>query len=221
MIKQLIFILITVVLVGELKAQKDPEAKSLLDKVSQKTLSYKTIQAKFEYLYENIAENTQEKFAGQLDIKGKKFRIDVDNTITLCDGKNRWVYLTESNEATITKIETSDNDAPEDRFLSDPLSIFLAYNEGFKYRLDGTETIGDKEYTVVELSPEDIKKPYFKIRYWVTPENDLYMVKYFRKDGTRLTLTIKEMKTNLKTSDDFFEFNQKQYKDVEIIDMRE
>jgi outer membrane lipoprotein-sorting protein len=219
--KKINVLLILLSLVFSGFAQKEPEAKELFDQVSKKALAYKNIHAKFEYLYENKAENKSETYNGELYIKGKKFKIDVDKTITFCDGKNRWVYLTESNEATITKVESKPDDAPEDRFLNDPLSLFLLYREGFKYRLDEPETIENKTYQVAELSPEDIKKPYFKIRYWFTQSNDLYMVKYFQKDGTRLTLTFTGIGTNEKPDESFFTFDEKKYKDVEIIDMRE
>ena len=216
-----ILILPFILLVCVCYAQKEPEAKELFDQVSKKVMAYKNMHAKFEYLFENTAENKTENYYGELYIKDRMFKIDVDQTITFCDGKSRWVYLTESNEVTITKVETDANDAPEDRFLSDPLSLFLLYREGFKYRLDEAETIDNKTYTITELSPEDIKKPYFKIKYWFTAENDLYKVMYFQKDGTRLTLTLTNLKTNEKLDESFFNFDAKNFKDVEVIDMRE
>lgn len=201
-------------------AQKDPEAKTLLDKTALKASQYKNICADFDYLYENLADGKNETYSGHLIIKGKKFRMDVDNTTTFCDGQNRWVYLAESNEVTISQIETSADDAPEDKFMTDPLSLYTIYKDGFKYVLGDTEEIGGKSMQIVELAPENIKKPYFKIKYWITPDNNLYQIKCFQKDGTRYTLTLSKFATNQKIDESSLNFDAKKHPGVEIIDMR-
>ena len=55
--------------------------------------------------------------------------------------------------------------------MSDPLSLYTFYRNGFKYIMGDTEEIGGKTMQIVELAPENIKKPYFKIKYWFTPTN--------------------------------------------------
>lgn len=201
-------------------AQKDPEAKDLLDKAAQKVSTYKNISTSFDYTFENLADGKSESYSGKLLIKGKKFRMDVDNTVTFSDGKTRWVYLTESNEVTISPIETSSEDAPEDLFLSDPLSLYTIHNHKFKYVMGDIEEINGKTMQIVELAPEDIKKPYFKIKYWFTPDNNLYQIKCFQKDGTRYTLTLSKFDTNQKIDESSLNFDVKEYPGVEIIDMR-
>ena len=202
-------------------AQKDPEAKTLLDKAAKQAAGYKTISAAFDCVYENLAEEKSENYNGTLQLKGNRFRIDIDKTITFCDGKNRWAYLTESNEVTISKIEASNDDAPEDRFMSDPMSLYTIYRTGFKYVMGDTEEIGGKTMQIVEISPENIKKPYFKIKYWFTPNNDLYQIKCFQKDGTRFTLTLTKFTTNQKIDDAALNFDAKKFPGVEVIDMRD
>ncbi len=201
-------------------AQKDPEAKTLLDKAAQKVSTYKNISTSFDYTFENLADEKNETYSGHLIIKGKKFRMDVDNTTTFSDGQTRWVYLDESNEVTISQIETSADDAPEDKFMTDPLSLYTVYKDGFKYVLGDTEEIGGKTMQIVELAPENIKKPYFKIKYWITPDNDLYQIKCFQKDGTRYTLTLSKFTVNQKIDESNLNFDAKKHPGVEIIDMR-
>lgn len=202
-------------------AQKDPEAKELLDKVAEQIFSYKNITTDFDYLFENLAEEKSESYSGKLVIKGKKFRMDVDKTITFSNGKQRWVYLIDNNEVTISNIEISDDDSPEDRFMTDPLSLFTIYRDRFKYLLGDQEDIDGKTMQIVELSPENIKKPYFKIKYWFTPENNPYQLKCFLKDGTRYTLTLSKFAVNQKVDESELNFNAKNYTGVEVIDMTE
>ena len=202
-------------------AQKDPEAKILLDKAAKQAAGYKSVTAEFDCVYENLAEEKSETYNGTLLLKGNRFRIDVDKTITFCDGKTRWAYLTESNEVTISPIEPTNDDAPEEKFMSDPMSLYTIYRSGFKYIMGDTEEIGGKTMQIIEIAPENIKKPYFKIKYWFTPNNDLYQIKCFQKDGTRFTLTLTKFQTNQKIDDAELNFDAKKYPGVEIIDMRD
>ena len=202
-------------------AQKAPEAKTLLDKAAKQASGYKSITAEFDCVYENLAEEVSENYNGTLLLKGNRFRIDVDKTITFSDGKTRWAYLTESNEVTISPIEPTNDDAPEEKFMSDPLSLYTFYRTGFKYVMGDTEEIGGKTMQIVELAPENIKKPYFKIKYWFTPSNDIYQIKCFQKDGTRFTLTLTKFATNQKIDDAQLIFDEKKYPGIEVIDMRD
>ena len=110
---------------------------------------------------------------------------------------------------------------PEDRFLVDPMSVFTVYKKGFKYSMSGSQEIEGKNYSVVTLSPEDISKPYFKIKIWISEDSDYFSVKYFQKDGTRITLQLIDFVPNKKLKDSFFGFKTSDYPNVEVIDMRE
>ncbi len=202
-------------------SQKDPATKQLLKAAADKALGYKTIQTEFEFIVNNAQFETKESYTGKLWVKGSRFKMDVDQTITFCDGKNKWVYLTESNEVNVSVVEKGEGLEPDERFLYDPLSIYTLYKSGFKYITAGTQDIDGKTYSVVDLSPEDKSKPFFKIKCWISEDYDYYVVKYFQKDGTRITLQLNDFKTNVKLKDSFFEFNAAGYPDVEVIDLRE
>ncbi len=218
--KKLLLIISALVASTFANAQVD-EGRQLLDKVAQKANSYKNICADFVYDYENLAEEKTESQQGTLLIKGKKFHIDFEGTSIFSDGKSRWVYLKESNEVTITKIETKESDTPEDRLLSDPMSLFSYHKNGFKYLLVGTEMVAGKQMQVAEISPINKNQKLFKVKYWIDANNNLYQIKCFQKDGTRITLTLNNMKVNQKVEDSNCTFNASQYPDVEVIDMRD
>jgi outer membrane lipoprotein-sorting protein len=147
--------------------------------------------------------------------------MSANEMVTYSDGKTRWVYLEESNEVNISKRNNSDNLEAEERFFNNPISLFTIYKSGFKYLKFGTETIDGKIYQLIDLSPDDINKPYFKIRCWISDSNDLFMIRYFQKDGTRISFQFKNFRTNVKTNDTDFIFQVKDFPGVEVIDMRE
>jgi len=191
-----------------------------LKAAANKALAYKNIHIKFEFIVEKTQEKTEEKFLGELWIKSNKFKMVVDQTVTFCDGKNRWVYLPEANEVNVSLIDKTEDVDPEERFLVEPLSLFTLYEKGFKYSTVGSQVIDNKIYTVVDLSPEDISKPYFKVKCWISETNDYYSVKYFQKDGTRITLQLVSFITDEKLKDELFVFRTDDYKGVEVIDLR-
>lgn len=200
--------------------QKNAEAERILKAASDKAESYKTVDTKFEFVVENIEDKSKQKYAGELWVKDDRFKMSMEQSITFCDGKSRWVYLPEVNEVNVSKLYKDDDLDPEDRFLVDPMSVFSVYKSGFKYSISGTQDIKGEAYSVVTLSPEDIEKPYFKIKIWISDDNDYFSVKYFQKDGTRITLYLIDFESNKKFKDSFFGFKNSDYPDVEVIDMR-
>lgn len=201
-------------------AQKDKNALAILKKVEKKGLSYKSISTNIEYRLENTQEKSDEIVKGNILVKGKKFRFIVDETETYCNGKTKWVYLTASNEVNVSDVVNTNDMEPEEQFMNNPLSVFSFYKKGFKYLLKGDENIENKKYTVIDLSPESLDKPYFKIRFWISQTSDIHAVKYFQKDGVRITLTFKKFVANVKTNDNNFVFDKTKHPKVEIIDLR-
>ncbi len=201
--------------------QKDPQAESILKQAADKGMAYKTLSFEFEFSVENVQDKSEEKYSGELWVKGDKFKMSIDNTITFCDGKSRWVFLPEVEEVNVSFVDKEEDLDPEERFLVEPLSLFTLYKKGFKYSISGDQKIEDKTYSVIDLSPEDIGKPFFKIKCWISDEYDYYAVKYFQKDGTRITLQIKTLTVNNKLKDSLFSFNSNDYPNVEVIDLRE
>ncbi len=199
-------------------AQQDPEAMALLEQVATKATTAKALTAKFNYTIGTDDKN--QKLDGSFSIKGSKFKMEIDETIVFSNGKTRWVYLKESNEVNVSNVEKNENLEPEERFLSDPISLYTVYKSGFKVIGHGSEVLEGKNCSVVDLTPEAINKPYFKIRIWIDANHNLFAVKYFQKNGERLVLTLTNVSydSNLKEAD--FEFNTKQYPGVEVIDLR-
>ncbi len=57
-------------------AQQDPNAKVILDKLSEKNKSYKNIQSDFTIEYKNIKDNSQNSSKGSITIQGEKYRLN-------------------------------------------------------------------------------------------------------------------------------------------------
>ncbi|MEK7719118.1 MAG: outer membrane lipoprotein carrier protein LolA [Bacteroidota bacterium] len=215
--KRLTIVMSVLMIAANLMAQQDPKAKEVLDKLSQTTRSYKTIQIDFSFTLENKKNNVNQTNEGVVALKGKSYRLHmpVVSMDIFCDGTTIWSYLTEAKECNITGVE-------DDKEGSlNPANIFTIYEKGFNYSYVGEETLAGKAVHVLDLFPIDQKKEFVKVRLYVDKaKNQIAKAQTFNKDGNTYILVLKSMKTNVELKDDYFKFDKSKYPGVEINDMR-
>ncbi len=197
-------------------AQQNPEAKKILDALSEKTKSHKVIEADFKVTFTNIKENIQNTSEGKIIIKGDKYRLKFIGTESFYDGKTLWSYLPDVNEVNITEPAPDDED-----IFNNPKRLFTIYENDYKYQLIENLTKDGKDYSLVDLYPIDLEEEYTRIRLQINT-SDYYLASatIFGKDGSTYTIAIVKYKTNSNFDDSYFTFNESQYPKVEIIDMR-
>ncbi len=194
-------------------AQKDPKAKAVLDKASSTFQSYATIQADFTYTLENRQTKTKETQNGKIKLKGDKYNIDLGTIVQYFDGLQLMVWLKDSEE-----VQISD---PSDEEISNPSQIFTLYQKNFKYFHRGEYAEGNLKFHEVEISPEDLSKPYSKVVIRINKKTNLiHSFTTIYKNGSLHTITIKNLKFNQPVADNEFKFDTKTNPDVEVIDVR-
>ncbi len=102
-----------------------------------------------------------------------------------------------------------------------PNRIFSIGQSGFKSRMGESKKAGDNTLHTVELTPEDTKKPYFKIVLQIDKsKNLLTSLKVMNKSGINVNYTIDKFMQNIEAPDVLFSFDTAKHKDVEVIDLR-
>ena len=195
--------------------QADAAAKSLLDKVSRTYETYKTLQAEFSLTIKQAQQATQTE-SGRIvmDKSAGKYVITTGNQDIISDGKTQWMVLKDVGEVQVTEV------APASDAIS-PTNIFSFYKEGYKYVSAADEQADNKQLAVVELTPEDTNAPYFKIKLRVDEKTfQIHDVTIFDKGGNQFVYTIKNAKANPPVSDSRFVFQQTDYPDYEMVDLR-
>lgn len=194
----------------------DPKAKTILDKVSSKNKTYKTIKAEFAIILENKKENIKDSKKGIIWIKGNKYKVDLNISTIFFDGKTQWTYMKESNEVNIT-----DPDPKDDNTLN-PAKIFSIYESGFKIRFIKEKFEKNRAIYEIELYPKDLKKDFTKINLKIDKDKmQIFSMKRFGKDGTDFYLEIISIKPNEEMADNLFLFDKTKFPNVEINDMRD
>lgn len=195
--------------------KSDPDAKKILDNVSAKFQTYKTIEAHFVLKIENSSGKVLGTKAGVVNMKDSRYRISVSGQEIYSDGTNIWTYDKSANEVQVTKFDASANTITPQKMFTN------FYDKDFLYKLNGESKQGGKIVQEIELTPVDKTRTFFKVLLDVDKKTQsIINTKIFQKTGDRYTYTITSMKTNTNLSDGLFVFNAKDYPNVELIDLR-
>jgi len=220
MIKKLlcsIFLLITITSYSQNTyiGKSDPEAKEILDNVSAKFKTYKTVTANFSLKIANSAGKVMGTKNGVVNMKGSKYRISVPGQEVYSDGTNIWTYDKSANEVQITQFDASANSITPQKMFTN------FYDKDFLYKLNGEIKKGNKTLQEIELTPVDKTKSFFKVLVDIDKNSrSIVSTEIFQKTGDRYVYTITSLKTNSDLNDDLFAFNAKNYPKVEVIDLR-
>lgn len=205
-------------------AQKDAEAKKILDAVAAKYKAYNTIKTDFSFTVDNQQAGVKQTQAGTLitQPKANKFKITLFKAGTSADvqqeiinnGKTQWTYLKAEKEVQVADANTS-----SDNF--NPAQLFTLYQKGYKYLFTGTQKIGGKLYQMVDLTPEDSKSSFFKIRLAIDKTTrQIYSAQIFDNAGGKYTYALRSTTPNAPATESTFAFDAKAHPGVEVVDLR-
>lgn len=197
-------------------AQTDAKAKTILAQVSQKYRSYNIIKADFILTIDNPAAKIKQTQAGSVFVKSKtnKYKMSIKDQELISDGKTQWTYQKQDKEVQVSDVDNSQNSI-------NPAQIFTIYERGFKYLYIGDGKINNRPTYTIDISPEDTKRSFFKVRLSIDKGNKtISNAIIFDKSGARYTYLIKTFTPNVKVAESIFTFNPKNYPGVEVVDLR-
>ncbi len=215
--KNIILLSVTFIFSIAAIAQQDQKAKSILDEVSKKTKSFKTIEADFTFSMENKAMEINEKNDGSIKIKGQKYFVDLPGAgvKVYSDGKTNWNYMKKGNQVTISTIDENSSE------LMDPSSLFSIYEKGFTSKFVTEKNVGGKTVYQIDLFPDKKEYDVSKISIEIgKPTMMIQSAQLFGTDGNLYNITVKKIDTDKEFPDTDFVFDTKKFPDVEVIDLR-
>ena len=199
------------------KADSDPAAKAVLEKMRQKFEGYNSLQADFTLSLE-IPEQPLNEQKGTLVQQGEKYRLNFDGRTLVSDGESVWLYVEKSKEVQI-------NDADEESepgTINSPKDLFRAYEwDNYIYVL--TNEFADKGRVVqqIEFKPTDRDSDFSKIRLTLDKKTlEVVSIKTFGKDGSRYTVTVNKLLPNASVNSSTFTFTKNECLDCHFEDLR-
>ncbi|MEO5674750.1 MAG: outer membrane lipoprotein carrier protein LolA [Chitinophagales bacterium] len=194
--------------------QNDPKATEILNGVSAKYKSLKAVQADFTVRVENGANTSKDVQSGTLYVNGNKYKIQLKNQEIICDNTTVWTYLKDANEVQVNNYDPDENTIT-------PSQIFTIYEKDFLYAYIEEKKLSGKLIQIIELTPHDKSKPYFKIRLGIDKiAKAVQSAVVFDKNGNRYTYEIKKFTPDPDIADSLFTFDNKQHPGIEVVDLR-
>lgn len=210
--KKTLLVVLSIVLIGNVNAQYDEQAKKILDDMSKKYQSFVAYSAEFSYSMENKVENIKDEFNGKITIKAEMYRLDMGIQEIYNNGETIWTYMPEEKEVNITEVDGEDEDLT-------PSKIFTAYQSGYKYVLLENESGAD--VYVIDLIPEDQTEQFFKVRMKISKSKNLINSwEIFDKNGNNYKYSILNFNPDNSIRDQYFEFDESGHPGVEVVDLR-
>ena len=185
-------------------AQKDAQAKKILDQTSAAFANAGGIKATFTIK----AGGGQTK--GVLQMKNNKFLLNTNDATTWFDGKTQWSYLKHSEEVNISL------PSQEELQNMSPYALLNIYKRGFNYQYNGT--VGNN-YKVT-LTPENKKHSFSRIILLISKSKYQPQHITLEQQKNKSEITVTGYQTKQSFSNSLFQFNKKNYPNAEIIDLR-
>jgi outer membrane lipoprotein carrier protein len=195
--------------------KSDPDAKTILDNVSAKFKTYKTVTANFTLTVLNGAGKAQGTKTGVVNMKGSKYRVTISGQEIYSDGSNIWTYDKSANEVQLTKFDASTNAITPQKMFTN------FYDKDFLYKLNSETKQGGKTIQQVELTPVDKTKAFFKVLVDIDKNSkNIISTTVYEKNGNRYIYKVNSLKTNADLPESLFVFDAKKYPNVEVVDLR-
>lgn len=189
------------------------KSTSLLDEVSAKTKSYKSIKADFSYTMENKQAKIHEERTGTLLLSGDKYRLTASGQVVICDGKTIWTYIKESNEVQINLLDTKDDSFTPSKLLS-------SYSSNYKSKIVKDRMQTDPNLETFELTPNAPKNFTKALLVVDKARKQVKTFVLYDKNGNIFTYKVAKFQTDVPVTSSDFTFDPASFPGVEIIDMR-
>ncbi len=197
------------------KVANDPKAKTILDGVSARFKTLKSVVANFVLKVEGANNSVTDSKKGTVYMKGPKYKVTMDGQEIISDNKTSWTYAKDVNEVTINNVDQSGG-------AITPAKLFTNfYDKDFLYRLNPETTEKGKVLQNIEMTPTDKSKNIFKVIVSVDKKaQNIAKMKVFEKNGNHYTYEITNFTPNAAVTDATFIFDAKKYPGVEVVDLR-
>ncbi len=196
-------------------AQGDVKAKKILDAVSTKVKSLKSLKANFSITISGAKGSKPQSKKGMVSMKGNKYYVALSGQEIYCDTKTIWTYMKESNEVQISSFDPNENSFTPSKLFTN------FYDKEYSYKYSGEQTVAGKKVDVIVLTPTNKAKQYTKVELMVDKATSVVAGgKMYEKNGNVYSYSVSNYTPNPPLADNVFVFNEKKYPKVEVVDLR-
>jgi len=183
-------------------------AEALIRVLVNQVKSHQNMEMKFSYQISPDEKTLIDALKGKAWLQGEAYKIELPEQQTISDGKTIWSYLVDDEEVLVSNAtEGTDNT---------PLKLLTSLDKNYAATLTNIDAQGN---AVIELA--NPKGQYKRITLKINAKKtELKNVDIYMEDGSKVMITIEEMKFDQQMDDKFFTFDAKKHPNVDVIDMR-
>lgn len=183
-------------------AQKDKQAREVLDKTADALKQAEGVRATFG--------GTSQ---GTLLLKGERFYLSSGGIQSWFDGKTQWSYLEDSEEVNVS------NPTPEELQTINPYALLSIYKNGYNYKYAGVKSRNGKQGYEVILTPEK-KQDIASITLFVSKTYQPVYIKVEQSNKSVNEIMVNSYHTHQPLDNATFTFDKKKFPNAEVIDLR-
>lgn len=182
-------------------------AEAIIRLIVNQMKSHKNVEMTYKYQVSTEGLTTEAQ-QGKGWLQDEAYKVEMVEQQIISDGKTIWNYLIDEEEVMISNAtEGVDNT---------PLKLLTSLDENYAATLTGMDAQGN---AVIELA--NPKGQYKRVTLRVNADKlSINSLDVYMEDGTKLTITMEEMKFDQDLDKDFFTFDSKKHPKVDVIDMR-
>jgi outer membrane lipoprotein-sorting protein len=183
-------------------------AEVLLRLVINQLKSHKNVEMVFNYQISPDEKTLIEGEKGHAWLQGESYKIETAEQQTISDGKTIWTYLVDDEEVMISNAsEGTDNT---------PLKLLTSLDDSYVATLAGIDAKG-----IASIELANPKGQYKRVSLKLdTKKAELKSADIYMEDGSKMVVTVEEMKFDQNLDNKFFTFDEKKHPNVDVIDMR-
>ena len=170
--------------------------------------NHKNMEMAFSYQLSPDGKASGDSQKGHAWLQGEAYKIEMTEQQTISDGKTIWSYLIDDEEVMVSNAsEGTDNT---------PLKLLTSLDKSYVATLTNIDAQG-----IASIELANPKGQYKRVTLKInTKKTELKSADIYMEDGSKLVVTVEEMKFDQKLDDKFFSFDAKAHPNVDIIDMR-
>ncbi|MEZ5196053.1 MAG: outer membrane lipoprotein carrier protein LolA [Bacteroidales bacterium] len=198
---------------GQDSDKGDKKSEEILNRLTAKTEAYGTIKTTFTYTMVNTESDINESTEGVLVVKGDKYRLNIAGQLVICDGETIWTYINDAEEVQINSVDDSEESIT-------PSNLLTSYNDDYKSKFIREDFQYGTTVNIIDLTPIE-GKTFSKVRVIIDKAKDeLLDITIFDKNGSTYSYIIKKFEPNVEIDESAFHFNEADYPNVDVVDMR-
>ena len=182
-------------------------AEAIIRLMVNQMKSHKNVEMAYKYQVSAEGQDSDVQ-QGKAWLQGEAYKVEMVEQQIVSDGKTIWTYLIDDDEVMVSNASEGQDNTP--------LKLLTSLDESYVATLTGIDAKGN---ATIELANPKGQYRRVTLRANATKlainSMDVYL-----EDGTKLLITVDEMKFDQNLDDKFFTFDTKKHPKVDVIDMR-